>query len=364
MMKTVELTGVRELTVKEKPAPESVDGRPVIKVEASGICGSDIHYWDDGQPLGLVMGHEFSGTVSDPGSSKDLKVGDRVVCLSVAPCLECPDCLSGHTSACIHKGKAPGIIEASRPGAYAQYFSPLKEEYLLKLPDSMTFEEAALIEPATVGLHTARLGIDKMGKTVLVTGAGLIGAMTMQWCKKLGAKKVYFTEVNESRAKKILEMGYADVWLNGLEGYNELAAKFDESSENYGIQLGIAAQMLQIAGMPLGFDEVMDCSGHPSALNQGIALSKNYGSVVWAGVRSKPFALQHSLTIFRNINIKSFLGFDIPEYEMAMKSIADGSFPVKQYQSGSCTPETTQEAFVKLTTPGNDLFKIILYPQK
>lgn len=99
-MRAVSIKGVREFEIKEveEPIPSSQD--VVIKVAKTGICGSDIHYWENGDPKGLIMGHEFSGTVVNPGSRQDLKVGDRVTALPISPCLECDSCETGNVQYC------------------------------------------------------------------------------------------------------------------------------------------------------------------------------------------------------------------------------------------------------------------------
>ena len=93
-MKCVAIKGVKEFEIKELPQPKIDHENVVIEVKKCGICGSDIHYWTAGEPIGLVMGHEFSGIVKDPGSRKDLKIGDRVTGLPISPCGNCEACLS------------------------------------------------------------------------------------------------------------------------------------------------------------------------------------------------------------------------------------------------------------------------------
>ena len=110
MMKCVKLTGVKKLELAEMEKPVSVDGSVVFKVESAGICGSDIHNWDNGQPEGLVLGHEFAGTVVDPGYRIDLKEGDKITGLPISPCGVCitpllaPDCLQTCNSSYVIAG--------------------------------------------------------------------------------------------------------------------------------------------------------------------------------------------------------------------------------------------------------------------
>ncbi|NLW78460.1 MAG: alcohol dehydrogenase catalytic domain-containing protein [Ruminococcaceae bacterium] len=363
-MKAVKLTGVKKLEVVDIETPAADGVHPIMTVDTVGICGSDLHYWDDGDPLDLVMGHEFAGTIVDPGSRKDLKKGDRVFYIPSSACMECAACKSGDTLACTNKVETPGIIDASRIGAYAEMFKVKTAAHLYKIPDNISFEEASMVEPSTVAYHGTALGGVKKGDTVLVTGAGLIGAMTIQWAKTLGASKVVFSEINEARSKAVLDMGYADTWLNEVPGVADLLKKYDDFTDNYMGQLMVAAQLQEALGVPGGFDVVIDCSGNGAALNLGLGLLRPRGTVVWTGVRFHTFPMQHALTIFRSATIKAFLGTPITEFDICRDAIFSGKYPVKQYQTDSATLGTTQAAFEKLSAPGNSQFKIMVYPQK
>ena len=99
-MKCVKLTDVKKLELSEMEEPVTNNGSVVFKVESAGICGSDIHNWHNGAPVGLVLGHEFSGTVVDPGAREDLKVGDRITGLPISPCGVCESCKNGNPQYC------------------------------------------------------------------------------------------------------------------------------------------------------------------------------------------------------------------------------------------------------------------------
>ena len=99
-MKCVSISGVKKFVLKEKNKPISRDGSVIVDVKSCGICGSDIHYWLSGQPVGLIMGHEFAGVVVDSGSRSDLKKGDRVTGLPISPCMKCDACCSGNYQYC------------------------------------------------------------------------------------------------------------------------------------------------------------------------------------------------------------------------------------------------------------------------
>ena len=122
-MECVKLTGVKNLELSEMEMPESRDGSVVFKVESSGICGSDIHNWDNGAPVGLVLGHEFAGVVVNPGSRDDLKVGDKITALPISPCGVCNACKNGNPQYCVKTWDQAIGLSLTNPGGYAEYSS-------------------------------------------------------------------------------------------------------------------------------------------------------------------------------------------------------------------------------------------------
>ena len=180
-MLAVVIKGKRRLSVVETEAPRADGEKVIIKVSGVGICGSDLHAWDHGGMVGLIMGHELGGTVVDPGALKDsLKVGDRVTALPANPCGQCDPCKSGKPNLCVNMlAAAPGL---TAPGAYAQFFAS-RPDMVRKLPDTVSDVEAALIEPTAVALHAIRLAGLKPGDKVLVTGGGIIGLLSAAWAR-------------------------------------------------------------------------------------------------------------------------------------------------------------------------------------
>ena len=188
-MKCVKINDKRNLVVGEIDKPVSTNGSVVFKVESCGICGSDIHYWDSGEPVGLVMGHEFAGTVIDAGSRSDLKVGDRITGLPISPCGKCKACKSNNPQYCkLTWSKAVGLA-LTNPGAYAEY-SSCRPDMVKKLPDNVTFDQAAMVEPSSVSLHAVNLAKMQKGDKVLIVGGGIIGLMCAEFAKLNGAKYI------------------------------------------------------------------------------------------------------------------------------------------------------------------------------
>ena len=122
-MKCVSVSGEKKLVLKETDIPVSKNGSVVIEVKSCGICGSDIHYWNIGNPVGLIMGHEVAGVVFDSGSRKDLKKGDKVTFLPISPCGKCEACKCGDVQHCSETWNDAVGLSLTNPGGYAEYVS-------------------------------------------------------------------------------------------------------------------------------------------------------------------------------------------------------------------------------------------------
>ena len=145
----------------------------LIEVRNVGICGSDIHYWDIGQPEGLILGHEFSGLVLDPGNRKDLKIKDRVTALPISPCNTCPACKSGNVQYCEKTWSNAVGLSSTYKGAFSKLIK-VRPDMVVKIPNNVSFEHAALTEPLAVSLHATNLVNITKNDKVLVIGAGRI----------------------------------------------------------------------------------------------------------------------------------------------------------------------------------------------
>ena len=135
-MRAVTLVDKRKLEINEIEEPISKNGEVIIEILKSGICGSDLHYFEIGEPNGLIMGHEFCGEVIDPGNRSDLKVGDRVTALPISPCLECPACLSGNPQYCKSTWTHAVGLSLDNPGALGEMIK-VRSDMVLKVPDNV-----------------------------------------------------------------------------------------------------------------------------------------------------------------------------------------------------------------------------------
>ena len=187
----------------DKPEPKV--GEVLVKVKYTGICGSDVprvlgdacHFYPN------VLGHEFSGVVSEVGDRvESVKPGDRVAGVPLIPCMKCEDCKRGNFSLCKHY-----IFIGSRKfGSFAEYVC-VPEQNVIKFDDSVSFEQAALFEPTTIALH----GLERLnyhgGKNVAIVGGGTIGMFTMLWAKAFGARELTVFDVVPEKLEFARELG-------------------------------------------------------------------------------------------------------------------------------------------------------------
>ena len=245
-----------ETRTVEAPLPNSHQVQ--IAVKSVGVCGSDIHYWEHGRigpyvvESDLVLGHEASGVVTAIGSDvTSISVGDRVAIEPGVPCGHCHECRMGRYNLC------PEVQFFATPpvdGAFAQ-FVVIDENFAHRVPDSMSFDEAALIEPLSVGVWACKKAKIAPGSRVLVTGAGPVGLMCAKVARASGAIEVTVTDVNLERLKAAAAMGFT-IHRSGVD--QPLSEK--------------------------SFTAVIECSGNVHAINTAIRAAAPASVVVLVGM--------------------------------------------------------------------------------
>lgn len=263
----------------DKPVPKA--GQVLIKVKYTGICGSDVprvngdacHYFPN------VPGHEFSGTVEEVGEGvESVKPGDRVAGVPLVPCMKCEDCQKGNYSLCKHYS----FIGSREFGSFAEYVVVPKKN-AVKFEDSVSFEQGALFEPATVALHGLMRVPYEGGKTVAVLGGGTIGMFAAQWARIFGAKEaVVFDIVNER-----LELGRR---LGATAGINTLEEGFMEKA-------------MEITG-GRGFDYVYETAGNTVTMKMAFKLAANRANVCFIGTPTKELCF--TVEEWENMNRREF----------------------------------------------------------
>ncbi|MDQ2849139.1 MAG: NAD(P)-dependent alcohol dehydrogenase [Actinomycetota bacterium] len=213
-MRVSVLNKAGETEVTDRPAPEPGPEQVLVRVASVGVCGSDVHYFEHGR-IGsyvvrepLILGHEASGVIEQVGSDVDpSRVGQRVSIEPGVPCRSCQYCLSGHYNLC------PKVEFYATPpfdGAFAELVLT-HHAFAHPVPDALSDDAAALIEPLSVALWAAQRASVTAGDVVLVTGAGPVGLLMVAVARALGAAKVYACDINEQRLAVASRMGATDV---------------------------------------------------------------------------------------------------------------------------------------------------------
>ncbi|WP_329382881.1 galactitol-1-phosphate 5-dehydrogenase [Anaerofustis butyriciformans] len=220
-MKAARLYGVQDLRLEDVPKPEAKPGEVLIKVKAVGICGSDLSRYRSHGPKfpekGIfTFGHEFSGQIEAVGEGvTKFKAGDRVTACPALPCFECEYCKKGEYARCM----TLEVIGAVRDGAYAEYIT-MPEVNVVPIPDNVTYEQAAVIEPTAVVYHGLYKTKMQPGDDVAVMGCGPIGLLSILVAKVFGAKRIIAIDIMEEKLEWAKQCGATDVVLSKIDDYN------------------------------------------------------------------------------------------------------------------------------------------------
>ena len=341
-MKSVAIKGVKEFEIKEINEPVSDGNKVLIDVKNCGICGSDLHYWVSGNPVGLVMGHEYSGVVTDPGSREDLKVGDRVTALPISPCGHCEACLTGNPQYCLETWNHATGLSLDNPGALAPK-TALRADMVMKLPDNVSFEEGAMVEPTAVGLHAVHLADIKVGDNVLVVGGGIIGLVSAMFAKAEGASFVAVSETNPGRGEKAVSLGVADAWFDARE--QDAIVKMTEASNG-------------------GFDVVIECVGNGPAVTSSLMLAKTGGRVILVGVSLDAISVPLTIAVMHELKLQGAIAYTKEEFATVIELIDNKQIDVLKFVDKRITLEETQSAYEELTSGSSSTIKILVDPNK
>ncbi len=345
-MRVPVFTELKKIEFQEKPKPAVGSGDVLLKVEYCGICGSDVHGYLNGIliPPGTVMGHECSGVVVEVGDKVlDFKVGDRVVAKPIPQCGECYWCKKGQYSLCPTSfGQAFGITPEN-DGAFAKFLQvKYPKTMLFKLPENVSFEEGALVEPLATSLHTVRISRFGLGDNVVILGAGMIGLGVLQFVRLGGAGKTIVLEISEKKARIASEMG-ADAVLNPI-------------SEGEGLR----EKIFELTG-GVGADVVFECAGVPSTFQSCITLVKSGGQVMLVGINDKEVAINPFYFVLWEVEMKGALGY-YDEFEHVIEYLDQKKISTKSLISDIIPlTDLVERGFSRLLS-SQDMVKILVKP--
>ncbi|MDR3793500.1 MAG: galactitol-1-phosphate 5-dehydrogenase [Terracidiphilus sp.] len=343
-MKSLLLTEYKRLEIAEMPVPQAGPGEVLVRVEACGICGSDVHGYDGstGRRIPpIVMGHEAAGTVAAVGAGvNSYAVGDRVTFDSTIYCGKCACCQRGEINLCEDR-QVIGVScdEYRRHGAFAEYVA-LSERILYRLPADFSFSDAAMLEAVSVGLHGVKVLELAGGETALVVGAGMIGLLALQAAKALGCKRVIAADVDASRLALAKLVG-ADETICASGG--ELVAAVLELTEGRGVDVAL---------------EAVGCN---VTVQAAIDATRKGGKVALIGNIAPEVTLPLQKVVTRQIRLQGSCA-SAGEYPLAIELIAAGKIQVRSLITAVAPLEEGPRWFERLYAHEPNLMKVILTP--
>ncbi len=313
------------LWLEDVPRPTYGINDVLIRVERTGICGTDVHIynWDAWAqktiPVPMVVGHEFVGEIVAVGSNvTDFHAGEVVSGEGHVVCGRCRNCLAGRRHLC----KDTSGVGVNRPGAFAEYIALPMTNVWHHRPD-VDRDVAAIFDPFGNAVHTA-LTFPVLGEDVLITGAGPIGIMAAAVVKHAGARYVVITDVNDYRLSLAQRMGVTVAHnVGGTESLPEVQRRL---------------------GMKEGFDVGLEMSGNPQAFRDLLANMAHGGKIAMLGIPSQPIAIDWNTVVFNMLTIKGIYGREMYEtwYQMSVllesgldiHPIITHRLPVAEFEQG------------------------------
>ncbi|KAJ1367736.1 hypothetical protein KIN20_028714 [Parelaphostrongylus tenuis] len=339
------LYGVNDIRLEQREIPTPKANQLLIGVHTVGICGSDVHYWTHGS-IGdfvvkepMVLGHETSGTVVGLGSDvKGFSVGDRIALEPGIPCRGCNQCKTGRYNLC------PEMKFFATPpvhGSLARYVV-LDADFCHKLPDNVSYEEGALMEPLSVAVHACRRANLQMGQRVLVQGAGPIGTLCMMTAKAAGASEVVITDLDSTRLDLARKLG-ADhiVCVKGMSPSEVRLAVVDH--------LGCEP------------DVTIECTGAQTCIETAIRTTRSGGVIVLVGVGAPRAELPIIESALREVDIRGVFRY-ANCYPTALNLVSSGRLDLSSLTRAHYTLENTLDAFER--TQKGDVIKVFIGCQK
>lgn len=345
-MRALLLSEYKHLEVANLPVPEPGPEDVLVQVAACGICGSDVHGYDGSTGRRIppvVMGHEAAGVVAAVGAAvTGFAKGDRVTFDSTVYCGVCDFCRKGQVNLCDNR-QVVGVScgEFRRAGAFAEYVA-VPERIVYRLPEGLSFAEAAMLEAVSVGLHGVAVAELKGGETALVIGAGMIGLLVLQAARAAGCSRIFVADVDATRLKLASELGADEVILaSGVELMREVL----RLTEGRGV------------------DVALEAVGRDETVNGAIDCVRKGGTVVLVGNIAPQVTLPLQKVVTRQIRLQGSCASS-GEYPQAMELIANGKIKVGPLITAVAPLSDGPAWFGRLYAHEPNLMKIVLDPRE
>ena len=343
-MKALVLTRYNHFEIQDVPQPQVGPEDVLVAVNACGICGSDVHGMDgrSGRRLPpIIMGHEASGVISRVGErATGWKEGDRVTFDSTVSCGKCRFCRSGRINLCDHR-RVLGVscAEFRQDGAYAEYVA-VPQNILYRLPDDLSFEHAATVEPVSVAVHSVQRAPIHLNDTAVVVGTGMIGLLVVQALRAAGCGRIIAVDVDPKRLELACRLGAGE----GISA---------ESTD-------VAAEVIERTG-GRGADVAFEAVGIPATVAAAIASVRKGGSVGLVGNMTPEVALPLQAVVTRELTLYGSCASS-GEYPACLEMIARGVIDVEAMISVVVPLAEAPAWFDRLYQGEDGLMKVILKP--
>lgn len=330
-----------DVRIKKTAIPKIGDGEILIKVKASGICGSDVMEWYRIKKAPIVLGHEVTGEIVEVGKKVEgYKVGERIFASHHVPCDECHYCLAGHHTAC------PTLHSTNfDPGGFAEFIRLPEinvKKGIIKLPENLSFEEGTFIEPLACVLRAQRLAKVNPDDIVLIIGSGISGLLQLKLARYKGAKKIIITDINPYRLDIAKKIG-ADL--------TTLASEYSPEKLKKSTNGSLATK-------------IFICAGALSAFEQAFESIDNGGTIVFFATPPPEIKVPLPATELwrREITMLTSYGASPQDLKASLELIARNEIKVEDLITHRLSLDDAPLGF-KLVAEGKDSLKVIIMPE-
>ncbi len=335
-MKQAVMTAPGQIEFRDVEKPTPKPNEVVMQTRRIGVCGSDIHVYHGLHPYTgypVIQGHEIGGVVAAVGANvTHVQVGDKITFMPQVTCGECYPCQHGQYHIC----ESLKVMGFQTDGAAQEYFA-LPADMVLKLPENISLDQAAMIEPIAVTVHALSRGGGAAGKRVIVLGAGTIGNLTAQVAKASGAKQVMITDLSDYKLAKAKECGI-DIAVNA--GRENLG---DAIAQHFGSEKA---------------DLILECVGVEPTMTSAVQYARKGSTIVVVGVFGKKPQVDLGLVQDRELTLTGTLMYQRADYERAIELVASGKmhldsmithrFPFSQYLDAYHAIEASNGEYLKV----------------
>jgi (R,R)-butanediol dehydrogenase / meso-butanediol dehydrogenase / diacetyl reductase len=343
-MRAAVITGRHQVELIEVASPTPAPDGVVVDISRCGICGTDIHAYQSGNPYNpAICGHEWVGTVSATGDDvRNVTDGDRIVIAVPPACGRCPACKAGqgrHCSRVFLSATGRDVVDPKH-GGFAERLAVRADRVVLAHP-SLDDDEAAQVEPATVTFHAVRASLLRLGDVAVVQGAGPIGLLTMQWAKAFGAAEVIVIEPNEARRALASSLGATLAVSPGEE----------------------ASTVIRERTNGLGADIVFECVGRGPAVQSAVDQARRGGAVCLIGFPDTDATIIPATWLVKEISLTAALAYTHEEFVQAMTFVADGRVRLAPMHSSTVTLDGLGDALADLGSGSSTQTKVLVDPR-